>query len=149
MLLAEISEFSTAIDVGFVTDHWKCHDSFVTMETDSPLVQLLVVIGNLAKQLGKIAIQDIKGEFNIQFLVDRPFNNIVRDLFQLKVPPPPPQFFNSTQVSVIHKNKSQNLCTTCTIYRCTLHHKLSSLLHTCIYIYMYMCVYICTYTCVC
>ena len=62
MLLAEISEFSTAIDVGFVTDHWKCHDSFVSMEIDSPLVQLLVVIGNLARQLGKIAIQDIKGE---------------------------------------------------------------------------------------
>lgn len=61
MFLAEISEFSTAIDMGFITDNWKCRDSFVSMETDSPLVQLLVVIGNLATQLGKIAIQDIKG----------------------------------------------------------------------------------------
>ena len=62
MLLAGISEFSSVVDMGFIMDNWKSRDSFVSMETDSPLVQLLVIIGSQARHLGRIAIQDIKGK---------------------------------------------------------------------------------------
>ncbi len=61
MLLAGVSEFSVAMDTKFIVDNWRRRDSFVAMETGSPLVQLLVIIGNQSRQLGKIALQDIKG----------------------------------------------------------------------------------------
>ncbi len=61
MLLAGVSEFPVAMDTKFIVDNWRHRDSFVAMETGSPLVQLLAIIGNQAKQLGKIALQDVKG----------------------------------------------------------------------------------------
>ncbi len=61
MLLAGASAFSSAVNAGFIIDNWRRRDSFVAMETGSSLVQLLVVIGNQARHLGKIAMRDVKG----------------------------------------------------------------------------------------
>ncbi len=61
MLLAGVSEFSSAVDAGFILDNWKRRNSFIATDTGSSLVQLLVVIGNQARHLGKIAMGDVKG----------------------------------------------------------------------------------------
>ncbi|XP_064384274.1 condensin-2 complex subunit D3-L-like isoform X2 [Halichondria panicea] len=60
MLLAGVSEFSSAVDAGFILDNWKRRNSFIATDTGSSLVQLLVVIGNQARHLGKIAMGDVK-----------------------------------------------------------------------------------------
>ena len=62
MLLAEVSQFSVEMDSKFVYDNWQKYSSDVTMETGSPLVQILVTIGNVARRLSRIAIEDIRGE---------------------------------------------------------------------------------------
>ena len=61
MLLAEVSQFSVNMDSKFVYDNWHKYSGSVTMETDSPLVQILVTIGNVARKLSRIAVEDIRG----------------------------------------------------------------------------------------
>ena len=61
MLLAELSQFTTSIEMKFLLDNWRQH-STITMATHSPLVQILVVIGNMARSLGKVAMQDVRGQ---------------------------------------------------------------------------------------
>ena len=61
MLLAELSQFSSSIELKFLLDNWKQHHPSVTMATHTPFVQVLVVIGNMARKLSKIAMQDVRG----------------------------------------------------------------------------------------
>ena len=61
MLLAELSQFSSSIELKFLLDNWKQHHPSVTMATHTPFVQILVVIGNMARKLSKIAMQDVRG----------------------------------------------------------------------------------------
>lgn len=61
MLLAELSQFSSSIELKFLLDSWKQHHPSVTMATHTPFVQILVVIGNMARKLSKIAMQDVRG----------------------------------------------------------------------------------------
>ena len=51
-----------SLDTNFVYDNWKQHSSVVSMETTAPLVQILTVIGNAAKNLAKVAREDMRGE---------------------------------------------------------------------------------------
>ena len=61
MLLAEVSQFSVDMDSKFIYDNWQKYSDSVTMETVSPLVQVLVTIGNVARKLSRIAVEDIRG----------------------------------------------------------------------------------------
>ena len=61
MLLAEVSQFTTTMDSKFLFDSWQKYSSNVAMETGSPLVQILITIGNAARKLSRIAIEDIRG----------------------------------------------------------------------------------------
>lgn len=61
MLLAEVSQYSVDMDTKFVYDNWQKYSDNVTMETGNPLVQILVTIGNTARRLSKIAVEDIRG----------------------------------------------------------------------------------------
>ena len=61
MLLAELSQFSSAIELKFLLDSWKQHHPSVTTATHTPFVQILVVIGNMARKLSKVAMQDTRG----------------------------------------------------------------------------------------
>lgn len=63
MLLAEVSQFTSAIDSKFLFDNWKKYSGNVATEMGSPLVQILITIGNTAKKLSRIAIEDILGRF--------------------------------------------------------------------------------------
>ena len=61
-LLSEMSQYiASLLDVKFVLDNWKLHSSTVSMETTAPLVQILTVIGNSTRFLGKISLEDISG----------------------------------------------------------------------------------------
>ena len=62
MLLAEVSQFTVSIDSKFLFDNWQRYSGTVAMETGSPLVQILITIGNTAKKLSRIAIEDIRGK---------------------------------------------------------------------------------------
>ena len=62
MLLAEISQFSKTVESKFLFDNWNEYKSVVSSEASSPLVQILITIGNLAGNISKIAIEDIKGK---------------------------------------------------------------------------------------
>ena len=63
MLLAELSQFTTgSIEAKFLMDSWNQYSFSVSISASSPLVQILVVVGNLARNLSKVAMQDIKGE---------------------------------------------------------------------------------------
>ncbi|CAI8034656.1 Condensin-2 complex subunit D3 [Geodia barretti] len=74
-LLAEMSQYvAPSLDTNFVYDNWKQHSSVVSMETTAPLVQILTVIGNAAKNLAKVAREDMRDE-------------IVSMLETFKVPP--------------------------------------------------------------
>ena len=61
MLLAEVSQFTVAMDSKFLFDNWQKYSGNVTMDTGSPLVPILITIGNAAKKLSRIAIEDIRG----------------------------------------------------------------------------------------
>ena len=61
MLLAEVSQFTVTMDSKFLFDNWQKYNSNVAMETGRPLVQILITIGNTAKKLSRIAIEDIRG----------------------------------------------------------------------------------------
>ena len=58
MLLAEVSQFSKSIESKFLFDNWNRHKD---TGTGNPLVQILIVIGNLAASVSRIAVEDIKG----------------------------------------------------------------------------------------
>lgn len=73
MLLAELSQFTTSIEMKFLLDNWRQH-STITMATHSPLVQILVVIGNMARSLGKVAMQDVRGQSYMHVLTSRPLS---------------------------------------------------------------------------
>lgn len=62
MLLAEVSQFTVSIDSKFLFDNWQRYSGTVAMETGSPLVQILITIGNAARKLSRIAIEDIRGK---------------------------------------------------------------------------------------
>ncbi len=62
MLLAELSPFSTAIEMKFLLDNWHRYSTSVAITTPSPLVQILVVIGNMSRNLSKVAMEDVKSE---------------------------------------------------------------------------------------
>ncbi len=62
MLLAEMSLFTTTIEMKILLDSWHQYSSSVTMTTPSPLVQILVVIGNMAGSLSKVAMEDVKAD---------------------------------------------------------------------------------------
>ena len=61
MLLAEVSQFTATVDSKFLFDSWQKYSGNVAMETGSPLVQILITIGNAARKLSRIAIEDIRG----------------------------------------------------------------------------------------
>lgn len=82
MLLAELSQHVKAVETKFLYNSWKQHrgaaltakeehsgaalttkeeHSGAAKEDTTPLVQILVIVGNLAGALSKIAVQDIKG----------------------------------------------------------------------------------------
>ena len=63
MLLAEMSQFSKFIETKFLFTNWNKYSSSVSRETCSPLVQILVVIGNLATTMSKTVVQNIKGMY--------------------------------------------------------------------------------------
>ena len=63
MLLAEVSQFTVSIDSKFLFDNWQRYSGTVAMETGSPLVQILITIGNAARKLSRIAIEDIRGKW--------------------------------------------------------------------------------------
>ncbi len=65
MLLAEVTQFFKSVENKFVFDSWRKYFVSVSRETSSPLVQILVVIGNLASTMSKIAVQDIKGNGSV------------------------------------------------------------------------------------
>jgi len=73
MLLAELSQFTTSIEMKFLLNNWRQH-STITMATHSPLVQILVVIGNMARSLGKVAMQDVRGQSYMHVLTSRPLS---------------------------------------------------------------------------
>ena len=62
MLLAEVSQFTVSIDSKFLFDNWQRYSDTVAMGTGSPLVQILITIGNAARKLSRIAIEDIRGK---------------------------------------------------------------------------------------
>lgn len=62
MLLAELSLFTATIEPKFLLDNWHHYSSSVVMTTPSPLVQVLVVMGNMARSLGKVAMEDVRTE---------------------------------------------------------------------------------------
>ena len=53
---------ASSLDTKFVYDNWKLHSSAVSMETTTPLVQILTVIGKASKSLAKVAREDMRGE---------------------------------------------------------------------------------------
>ena len=61
MLLAEVSQFTVSMDSKFLFDNWQKYSGNISMDTGSPLVQILITIGNAAKKLSRIAIEDIRG----------------------------------------------------------------------------------------
>ena len=60
MLLAGMSLFTNAIELKFLLDNWHQYSSSVGTTTASPLIQILVVIGNMASSLSKMAMEDMK-----------------------------------------------------------------------------------------
>lgn len=61
LLLAEVSQFSVEMDSKFIYDNWQKYSGDVTVETGSPLIQILITIGNVARRLSRIAVEDIRG----------------------------------------------------------------------------------------
>ena len=68
MLLAEVSQFTMSVDSKFLYDNWQKYGGSVAMDTGSPLVQILITIGNAAKKLSRIAIEDIRGIYTVTVL---------------------------------------------------------------------------------
>ena len=61
-LLSEMSQYiASLLNLKFVLDNWKLHSSVVSVETTAPLVQILCIIGNIARTLGKVHLQDVRG----------------------------------------------------------------------------------------
>ena len=66
MLLAEVSQFTVSMDSKFLFDNWQKYSGNIAMDTGSPLVPILITIGNAAKKLSRIAIEDIRGIYIIR-----------------------------------------------------------------------------------
>ena len=52
-----------SVDSKFLYDNWQKYSGSVGMDTGSPLVQILITIGNAAKKLSRIAMEDIQGMY--------------------------------------------------------------------------------------
>ena len=62
-LLSEMSQYTASLlDLKFILDSWRKCRSQVSMAMGSPLIQMFTVIGNIARTLGKVALEDIRGE---------------------------------------------------------------------------------------